>query len=168
MSNNSIEIKFTNNQLLVNFTIQFLIINLLNILFGYYILLPMMNKKYNKTFKNLIDGYKHLNLLKNKNNKEEEEDNKKEKKKFEKTNKKYLTSTLTFFLFVSGILIILNLYVLFINPSKYINSLKKQLNFGNIMKSLCFTLFIIIVQLYYFNNFTFSYYMNLVLKYALN
>ena len=119
-----INLNFSNNDLVISFSIQFFIMNLLNILFGFYVLLPLMNKKYLKV-------------------------------------------TLKFFLQITICLIILNVYIFIKNPMKYIYSFKKQASFKSLFKALCATAFILLIQLFYFNNFTFSYYLNLILKYIL-
>jgi len=156
-----INLNFSNNDLVISFSIQFFIMNLLNILFGFYVLLPLMNKKYKNTFSNSLSLVSKLDFFKsNKSTKEEEEE-------LKENNKKYLKVTLKFFLQITICLIILNVYIFIKNPMKYIYSFKKQASFKSLFKALCATAFILLIQLFYFNNFTFSYYLNLILKYIL-
>lgn len=155
-----INLNFSNNDLVISFSIQFIIMNLLNILFGFYVLLPLMNEKYKNTFSNSLNIVAKLNFFKS--NKTDDE-----KEAYKKNNKKYLKVTLKFFLKITICLIILNFFIFIKNPSRYISSLKKQATFKSLFKALGVTAFILLIQLFYFNNFTFSYYLNLILKYIL-
>lgn len=158
-----ININFNNYDLLIGFSIQFFIMNFINILFGYYVLLPLMNIKYKNTFSNSLSVVSKLDFFNLKTNK----DNKKNDKELENNNNKYLKVTLTFFFKIALILIILNICVLIINPYKYLIAIKDQISLKTFSKVLIGTIFILLIQLFYFNNFTFSYYLNLILKYVL-
>ena len=155
-----IEINYNTYNLVIYFTLQFIIINLINILFGYYGIIPLMNHKSSETFKNIFKLMK-LNNPNFKTNSNSEINNSKN------NNKKYLTYTLIFFSIILSVLLFLNIYLLFKNSSKYYHSLKSQITFYVLIKILLFTIFILIIQVIYFNNFTYSYYISLGLKYIL-
>jgi len=153
-----INININNYELLIGFTIQFLIINFINILFGYYVLLPLMNKKYKNTFSNSLNIVSKLEFFNLKD---------KDSKKDDEHKNKYLKVTLTFLLKLVIILLSVNFFIFITKPYNYLLALKQQLQIKTFIKLIIITILILLIQLLYFNNFTFSYYLNLILKYIL-
>lgn len=160
--NKSIDIrKKPFNKILISFTIQFIILNSLNILFGYYILIPFINGKYSKIFKNIIRIIKFGDFKRTKIQKQEE------KEKIKQSHKDFMRNAFNFFKKVLIILLIFNVFVFMKTPKDYKQSLFEYLTFKNIGINLVITFIVLLLQLLYFNHFTFPYYINCIMKYFL-
>jgi uncharacterized protein YqhQ len=159
--NKSIDIKrddFT--YVLVSFTIQFIILNTLNILFGYYVLIPFIDSKYSKVFRNLIKLIKYGNF-------KSKEDKQRDKDKIKASHKEFMVSAFKFFKVVLFFLLVFNVFVFVKNPSNFMKNLVSCFTFKSIITNLGITGIILILQLIYFNHFTFPYYINTITKYLL-
>ena len=160
--NKSIDIsKNPFTKIVISFTIQFIILNTLNILFGYYILIPFIDNKYSNIFKNIIRLIKFGDFKRTKAQKREE------KERIKLSHKEFMRNSFKFFKKVLILLLIFNVFVYMREPSNYMKNLSLCLTFKNIGINLGITFVVLLLQLIYFNHFTFPYYINSITKYLL-
>ena len=160
--NKSIDIvKKPFSKIVISFTIQFIILNTLNILFGYYILIPFIDSKYSNIFKNIIRLIRFGDFKRTKKQKEEE------KRKVKLSHKEFMKNAFNFFKKMLVLLLVFNVFVYMREPTNYLKHLSNCLTFKNVGINLGITLVVLILQLVYFNHFTFPYYINSITKYLL-
>ena len=151
MVEDKIEFNLNYITVLISFTFNFIVVNLVNITYFYKGILPYISDK----LKNIID-FKVTKYYKF---------DKQYKEEIKKSNKLYYTETIKFYLILTFILIIINFYIYSKNRKTYISNWVEFFTFTNIRNSTFMILFSLLVQFIYYTGFAFKYYLYIISKY---
>ena len=151
MLEEKIEFNLNYIMVLISFTFNFILVNLVNITYFYKGILPYISDKLKNMFNFKI---KHIF-----NFDEEYKEN------IKKSNKLYYTETLKFYILLVFILIIINYYIYSKNNIDYVKNIKEFFIFTNMRNSVVMILFSLLVQFIYYTGFAFKYYLFIIYKY---
>ena len=151
----NIEINVNYTMVLIAYTLNFIVINFVNVLFFYKVILPYFSNKIKKILElDMIKDYKM---------------NEKYKQKYKediiKSNMTYFNETLKFYIFLIFILFIINVIFYTQDDKIYIKNLKEFFTFTNIRNLIIMILLSVIVQFLYYKGFVFKYYLYIIYKY---
>ena len=151
MLEEKIEFNLNYIMVLISFTFNFILVNLVNITYFYKGILPYISDKLKNMFNFKI---KHIFNF-----------DEKYKENIKKSNKLYYTETLKFYILLVFILIIINYYIYSKNNIDYVKNIKEFFIFTNMRNSVVMILFSLLVQFIYYTGFAFKYYLFIIYKY---
>lgn len=150
-----IEIDLNYITILISFTLNFAVINFINMTYFYKGILPYLSEKIKNITKtnlnvSLSDIYKF---------------DKNYKETVKKSNKKYYTESIKFYLLLLMILLFINLLIYINYPKDYKTNFNNYFVFTNLRNSVLLILFSLLVQFIYYTGFAFKYYLYIIYKY---
>lgn len=151
MVEEKIEFNLNYITVLISFTFNFILVNLVNVTYFYKGILPYIPDK----LKNIMN----VKLKQYYNFDEKYKDN------IKKSNKLYYTETLKFYILLVFILILINYYIYSKNNINYVKNIKEFFTFANMRNSVFMILFSLLVQFIYYTGFAFKYYLFIIYKY---
>lgn len=151
MLEEKIEFNLNYITVLISFTFNFILVNLVNVTYFYKGILPYIPDK----LKNIMN----VKLKQYYNFDEKYKDN------IKKSNKLYYTETLKFYILLVFILILINYYIYSKNNINYVKNIKEFFTFANMRNSVFMILFSLLVQFIYYTGFAFKYYLFIIYKY---
>ena len=146
-----IEIKLNYTIVFISYTLNFIVINLANLIFFYKVIMPYMTEKIKKILNVNIKKYY-----------EYDENYKKEVKE---GNKKYFYETFKCYLLLSCILVLINLFLYIKNAEYYNKCFSEYVIFQNIRNMIVLILFSLLIQFLFYKGFAFKYYLYIIYKY---
>ena len=155
MVEEKIEFNLNYITVLISFTFNFILINLVNVIYFYKGILPYFEEKIKKIIDFKVKKYYKIN----------EKYKEKYKENIKKSNKLYYTETIKFYLILVFILILINLYIYSKNRKTYISNWTEVFTFTNMRNSTFIILFSLLIQFIYYTGFAFKYYMYIIYKY---
>ena len=151
MLEEKIEFNLNYITVLISFTFNFILVNLVNVTYFYKGILPYISNK----LKNILN----IKVKKFYNFDEKYKEN------IKTSNKLYYTETLKFYILLVFILIIINYYIYSKNNINYVKNIKEFFIFTNMRNSVVMILFSLLVQFIYYTGFAFKYYLFIIYKY---
>ena len=151
MVEEKIEFNLNYITVLISFTFNFILVNLVNVTYFYKGILPYISNK----LKNILN----IKVKKFYNFDEKYKEN------IKTSNKLYYTETLKFYILLVFILIIINYYIYSKNNINYVKNIKEFFIFTNMRNSVVMILFSLLVQFIYYTGFAFKYYLFIIYKY---
>lgn len=151
MVEEKIEFNLNYITVLISFTFNFILVNLVNVTYFYKGILPYISDKLKNIMNFKVKKYYNFDEKYTEN--------------IKKSNKLYYTETLKFYLKLVLVLIIINIYFYHKNSKIYIVNLKEFFTFVNMRNSTFMILFSLLVQFIYYTGFAFKYYLYIINKY---
>ena len=151
MVEEKIEFNLNYITVLISFTFNFILVNLINVTYFYKGILPYIENKIKNIMNFKVKKYYKFDEKYTEN--------------IKKSNKLYYTETIKFYLILVLILILINFYIYSTNSIKYKLNLTEFFTFTNMKNSTCMILFSLLVQFIYYTGFAFKYYLYIINKY---
>lgn len=150
-----IEINVNYTIVLIAYTLNFIVINFINVIFFYKVILPYISNKIKKILEIDIDKYYKMN----------DKDKKIHENYIKKSNRTYFYETIKFYMFLILILLVINFIFYNQNNKFYIENIKEYFIYQNIKNMIILILFSVLVQYLYYKGFVFKYYLYIIYKY---
>ena len=151
MLEEKIEFNLNYITVLISFTFNFILVNLVNVTYFYKGILPYISDKLKNIMNFKVKKYYNFDEKYTEN--------------IKKSNKLYYIETIKFYLILVLILILINFYICYTDSKTYILNLTEFFTFTNMRNSTFMILFSLLVQFIYYTGFAFKYYLYIINKY---